>query len=174
MCVCLCVCVCVCACVRMFVHMCVRVHLYVRVCMWLSFSLSLSLVPTGSPSRGGDVMVYVHSFLSHSCVCFCLYGPFNCISFHQFSRQLFAFSLRSSGLILPYWFFQLYVSLWVSLIPDIILCGWLGLKHQLTNSLSLSLWFSILNVLWAPLMRNAFNQTEGEEYQRTKKSVKRV
>ena len=30
---------------------------------------------------------------------FCLYGPFNCISFHKFSRQLSAFSICSSGLI---------------------------------------------------------------------------
>ena len=29
---------------------------------------------------------------------FSLYGPFNCISFHKFSRQLSVFSLRSSGL----------------------------------------------------------------------------
>ena len=27
-----------------------------------------------------------HSFLFCSCVCFCLYGPFNCISFNNFSR----------------------------------------------------------------------------------------
>ena len=32
-----------------------------------------------------------HSFLFCSCVCFCLYGPFNSISLHKFSRQLFAF-----------------------------------------------------------------------------------
>ena len=29
-----------------------------------------------------------HSFLFCSCVYFCLYCPFNCISFHKFSRQL--------------------------------------------------------------------------------------
>ena len=40
-----------------------------------------------------------HSFLFCSCVYFCLYGPFNCISFHEFSRQLSVFSLCSSGLI---------------------------------------------------------------------------
>ena len=28
---------------------------------------------------------FAHSFLISSCVCFCLYGPFNCISFHKFS-----------------------------------------------------------------------------------------
>ena len=37
-------------------------------------------------------------FLFCSCVYFCLYGPFNCIPFHKFSRQLSAFSLCSSGL----------------------------------------------------------------------------
>ena len=43
-----------------------------------------------------------------SCVYFCLYGAFNCISFHKFSRQLSIFSLCSSGLFyLSYWFFQL-------------------------------------------------------------------
>ena len=31
----------------------------------------------------------VHSFLFCSCVYFCLYGPFNCISLHKFSRLLF-------------------------------------------------------------------------------------
>ena len=54
-------------------------------------------------------------------------------------------------LFLPYWSFQLYISLWkfplshsddddddlfmkVSLSPDTLLRGWLGLKHELTNS----------------------------------------
>ena len=66
-----------------------------------------STVPVGSPSHGGDVTVYVwhkppelaHSFLVCSCVYFCLYGPFNCISFHKFSRHLAAFLLYSFGLI---------------------------------------------------------------------------
>ena len=40
-----------------------------------------------------------HSLLFCSCVCFCLYGPFNCISFYKFSRQLSAFSLCSSDFI---------------------------------------------------------------------------
>ena len=40
-----------------------------------------------------------HSFSFCSCVYFCLYGPFNSISFQKFSRQLSAFSLCSSGLI---------------------------------------------------------------------------
>ena len=39
------------------------------------------------------------SFLFCSCVCVCLYGPFNCISYHKFSRQLSVSSLCSPGLI---------------------------------------------------------------------------
>ena len=40
-----------------------------------------------------------HSFLSCSCVNFCLYGSFNCISVHKLSLQLSVFSLSSSGII---------------------------------------------------------------------------
>ena len=72
---------------------------------WSSL-LSLQ-VPAGSSSRGGDVGVYVghkptelaHSFLFCSRVCFYLYGPFNCISFHKFSRQISASLFCSCGLI---------------------------------------------------------------------------
>ena len=53
-------------------------------------------------------------FLFRSCVYFCLYSPFNCISFHKFSRQLSVFSLCSCGLSLAFWSFQLYISLWKS------------------------------------------------------------
>ena len=71
------------------------------------YFLSVPLVPVGSPSRGGDVKVYVwyeptelaHSFLFCSWACVCLFGPFNCIPFHKFSQQLSAFSLCSFGLI---------------------------------------------------------------------------
>ena len=75
-----------------------------------------------------------HSFLFCSCVCFCLYGLFECISFHKFCWQLSAFSLCSSGhisaLVAP-----LTINLFrkVSFGPDIVLCGWLGLKHLLIN-----------------------------------------
>ena len=40
-----------------------------------------------------------HSFLFCCFVYFCLSGPFKCISFHTFSRQLSVFSLCSAGLI---------------------------------------------------------------------------
>ena len=68
---------------------------------------------------------------------FCLIGPFKCMSVLPV-------------VFLPYWSFQMYVSssrrisallvlssvyhfMKVSLSSDIILCGWLGLKHQLTK-----------------------------------------
>ena len=103
-------------------------------------------VPAGSPSRRGDVTVDVWhtpaelalSFLFCTCVNFCLYGPFNCISFHKFSRQLSVFSLCSFGLIsalLVLSIINLFMK--VSLSPDNIICGWLGLKHQLSNHLAL-------------------------------------
>ena len=79
-----------------------------------------------------------HSFLLCSYVYFCLYGPFNCISFLKLSRKLSAFSLCSSGPVLPYWSFELCLFMKVSLSPDIILCSWLGLKHLLTLSLTQS------------------------------------
>ena len=76
-------------------------------------SFSAWCVPTGSPSHGGDVTVYVPDVNQPSLptpfVCFCLYGPFNCILFHKFSRQLSAFSLCVSGLVLPYWSFEPYI-----------------------------------------------------------------
>ena len=99
------------------------------------------VVPAGSPSRGGDVRVYVWhkptelacSFLFCSCVYFCLYGPFNCISFRKFSWQLSAFSLCSSGLISALLVHSTYHFMKVSLSPDIIRSGWLGSKHQLAH-----------------------------------------
>ena len=75
-----------------------------------------------------------HSFLFCSCLYCCLYGPFNCISFNKFSRQLPAFSLRSSGLISALVVLStIYLFTKVSFSPDVILCGWLGLNHQLNN-----------------------------------------
>ena len=66
----------------------------------------LALDPRGSLSCGGDVTVHVlgpnqpslSTLLFCSCVCFCHYSPFNCISFHKFSQQLSTFSLPSPGL----------------------------------------------------------------------------
>ena len=73
-------------------------------------------------------------FLFRSCVDFRLYGPFNCISLYKFSRQLYAFSLYSSGLISALLVLStIYLFMKISLTPDIILYGWLSFKHQLTN-----------------------------------------
>ena len=95
-----------------------------------------------------------HSFLFCSCVYFCLYDPFNCISFHKFSRHLADFSLLSSGLISAllvlstvYLFMKVSLIWWlvewitrrlteVFFSPDIIFLGWLGSKHQLSNWLT--------------------------------------
>ena len=62
-----------------------------------------------------------HSFLFCYRVYFCLYGPLNCFSFHEFSRQLSAFSLCSSGLksaslVLS----TIYLFVKVSLSPDVV------------------------------------------------------
>ena len=43
-----------------------------------------------------------------SCVYFCLYGPFSCISFHKFSHPSHSVL---SVLFLPYWSFQLHIFL---------------------------------------------------------------
>ena len=74
------------------------------------------------------------SFLSSSSIYFCLCGPFNCISIHKYSQQLSIFWLCSSGLISALLVLSTkYLFMNVSFSPDIILCGWLGLQHQLTN-----------------------------------------
>ena len=65
-------------------------------------------LPASSPSRGGDVTVYVYDinqpfFLFCSCVYFCLYGPLDCSSFQKCSRKLSVFSLCShKSLIGPF------------------------------------------------------------------------
>ena len=88
----------------------------------------LRLMPWHKPTE------FVHSFLFRSCVCFYLYDPFNCISFLTLSRQFSAFSLCSSGfmsaLLVPSTI-DLFMKVFLS--PYIILCGRLGIKHQLNS-----------------------------------------
>ena len=70
------------------------------------FQTSKARVPSGSPSRGGDVKVCVldinqPSLTTPFTLFLCLflsYGPFTCISLHKSSRQLSAFSSRSREL----------------------------------------------------------------------------
>ena len=80
-------------------------HCSLRSC-GLTFSWwgCYGLCPRHKPAK------LAHSFL-FCYVHFCPYGPFDCILFHKFSRQLSAFSLCSSGLVLPYWSFELHISL---------------------------------------------------------------
>ena len=69
-------------------------------------------------------------FLCH----YCLHGPFNCISFYNFSRQLSVLWLCSSGLtsaLLVLSTINLFMK--VSFSPDIITSGWLP---QNTNQLT--------------------------------------
>ena len=104
---------------------------------------SWHIVPAGWPSHDGDVTVYVKDvnqlslptpiysvlvstsvFMAVSTVFRSINSPDNSPLSHSFLPVLF----------LPYGSFQLYISIIkVSHSPDIIPCGWLGLKHQLTN-----------------------------------------
>ena len=49
----------------------------------ISGSYSFISVPGDSPSRGGDVAIYVLDINQPSLPTPCLYGPFSCISFHR-------------------------------------------------------------------------------------------
>ena len=52
--------------------------------------------------------------------------------------------------ILPYWSFPtMYIFMKVSLSPDVIFCGWLGLKHPIINWLATIQ--SINDKLWIPV-----------------------
>ena len=85
----------------------------------VSWSSSVVHLSTVTPS-----CVIINSDVLCSCVCFCLYGHFNSISFHKFYRQLFAFSLCSSGLISALLVLStIYLFMNASLSPDVILCG---------------------------------------------------
>ena len=90
-------------------------------------------VRAGSPSRGGDVVVYVFdinhlSLLTPFDFVLLSISPFMALSsvFHsvKFSRQLSAFSLCSSDLISTLFILStIYLFMKVSFSPDIILCG---------------------------------------------------
>ena len=91
-----------------------------------------ALVPVGSPSRGGNVVVYVfnksqpslstpfYSVLASISVVMALSTVFHSINSPDnspLSHSVLPVSL------LPYWSFQLRISVKVSLSPDIILRG---------------------------------------------------
>ena len=83
----------------------------------------------------GWCLWYKPNELAHSFL-FCSSGSSDCIPFYEFSRQLSVFSLCSSGPIsLPYWSFQLYVSLWKSpsaLIYSLVV-DWAQNTNELTS-----------------------------------------
>ena len=93
---------------------------------------SCQVVLAGSPSRGGDVTVYLCDitqpslptrFTLFSCL-FLSLCPFQLyISFHKSSRQLSALSLCSSVLIPALLSVQLRISIKVFFSPNIILCA---------------------------------------------------
>ena len=91
------------------------------------------------PALSVDVScALLHSFFFPcSCVFFCLYGPFNCISFYKILptnlRFLTLFIRSYFCLSDPFTSLYIYISIKSSFSPDVILCGWLGWKHQLTN-----------------------------------------
>ena len=65
-----------------------------------------------------------HSFSFCSCVSFCLYGPFKCISLHKFSRQTLRFlTLFFRSYFCLIFLSAIYLFLKVSLSLDITLCG---------------------------------------------------
>ena len=117
-------------------------HLYLAIWIWLYFKFAI-LRPRGLTFAWWECSglchrhkpsELAHSFLFCYCVSFCLYGPISCISFHKFSRQVSAFSPCSSGLISALLVLSTVLFLMkVLLSPDVILCGRLGLKQQLTN-----------------------------------------
>ena len=89
-----------------------------RACFGRECALEIDIPKQQRPTE------LAHSFLFCSCVCFCLHGLFNSISFHKFFRQLSAFSLCFSGLISALLaLLTVYLFMKVSLSPDIILCG---------------------------------------------------
>ena len=78
--------------------------LFIQLFLFFRYPLK---VPTGSPSRGGDVTVYVFNINQQSLptpfysvlVSVSVLCPFSYMLFHKFSQQFFAFSLCSPNLI---------------------------------------------------------------------------
>ena len=74
-----------------------------------------------------SVLVSISVFMALSTMFHSINSPDNSLLSHSVFLLVF----------LPYWSFQLcYLFMKVYFNPDIILCGWLSLEHQLTNKLA--------------------------------------
>ena len=94
--------------------------------MWLGcYGLCLRHKPTKLAHSLYSVLVAVSVFMALSTVFHSINSPNNSLLSHSVPLVLF----------LPYRSFQLYLFMEVSLSCDKVLCGCLGLKHQLTNKL---------------------------------------
>ena len=88
-----------------------------------------------------------HSFYFSSCVYFCLYNPFDCISCYNFSRQLSAFSFYSSSLISALLVLPTIISPYETLLQPWYNSLWLtGLKAP-SNSLTISQNFLVVYLI---------------------------
>ena len=73
---------------------------------------------------------YIRNIFSCVCVCVCVFLLLFFFSSAQaFTGELFAFKSSTKNA-------SRSCSFWVISSPDVILCSWLGSKHQLTNLLS--------------------------------------
>ena len=89
------------------------------------YVLDINQLSLPTPFYSVLVSVSVFMFVALSSVFHCINSPNNSLLSHSFSS-----SLISALLVLS----TIYLFMKVSLIPDIILCVWLGVKYQLTNS----------------------------------------
>ena len=104
--------------------------------------ISRASLPTGSTSHGGDVAVYMFGIKQPSFSA-PYYSVLVSVSVYTALSTVFYFINSPDNsplshsvlpvLFLPFWSFQLYLFMKVSFSPDIILCCWLGLKHQIRN-----------------------------------------
>ena len=97
---------------------------------------TVCIVPTGSPSRDRDVAVYVFD-ISQPSLPTLFYSVLVSVSVLMVLSTVFS-SINSPSVLLvfflPCWSFQLYyLFMKAFLSPDTLLCGWLGLQHQITD-----------------------------------------
>ena len=123
---------------------------------WWKWLLWITVMNSCSSSWSGDVAVYVFDVfdINHR-ACPLLFVLFLClfVSLWPFPLYCIPWILQTTLCFLTLFFWSLsalvvlstvYLFMKVSLSPDIILCGWLGLGHQLTNQLT----YELLQLVW--------------------------